>query len=692
MSANHLLPHSNIEWTIEHHEARLVRSSADPQIRLQLAQLSLSHGLFHGGGEHALSKALAQAKKVLHDDRNSVEAMAIAAIALVRMERIDKAQPFLVMAQQRKSEHPLLSFACSAFDRSNGDLEGMLQHLERSIQLAPEAWESHATLGRMLFALSEAHSNAQMRERAQFHLLKAISLFPEITKVMSSVLLDLGILCLREEQFQEAEKCLSKLKEHPKLGLKSKRYLAEVAFQVGKYHNAIQRFRTYLNQKEALNRTISAQNRDRSSNAAIQAKIAMSWFKLGDLRRAKSECQRALQFDPNHLLARHTLGCILIEEGSYPEGLREFRENLHVHPEYIKSYRELVKLYKNAGDWDWLNKALLSEVSNYDRLPIGGVVDARVCTRERIQVIIEELKGLDADSASLILPVIAMTQDELLRFQLWEAACDIAEEVNAYSVKSALEQPDRNYSVSLGEDALSSAKHVPLSALMQGLNIQYTDIKAAALERYPQAHSLEAHQRNEKSEVRVARSYQMHLLLACAFHNSDQVSELFKRWTSGQNDRNMEIATWVGWALRNHRDAIGRLRTITKDRQASPKQVQALALATNQQMSNRVTLRVEDRAGKCRVCGKSHESVNHFIQGHNIQICDSCIVEAFTGVDIKPAHQSHSCSLCGNTQLEAAPLLMAGSNVVCNSCAQLSLGYNNRVFVARALTSVLPFK
>ena len=36
MSAHHLLPHSNIEWTIEHHEARLVRSTADPQIRLQL--------------------------------------------------------------------------------------------------------------------------------------------------------------------------------------------------------------------------------------------------------------------------------------------------------------------------------------------------------------------------------------------------------------------------------------------------------------------------------------------------------------------------------------------------------------------------------------------------------------------------------------------------------------------------------
>ena len=144
-------------------------------------------------------------------------------------------------AQQRKAEHPLLSFACSAFDRLNGDLEGMLEHLEHAILLAPDAWESHATLGRMLFALSEAHSNALLRERAQYHLLKAISLFPEITKIMSSVLLDLGVLCLREEQFQEAEKCLSKLKEHPKFGLKSKRYLADVFFkcQIPQRHSAV---------------------------------------------------------------------------------------------------------------------------------------------------------------------------------------------------------------------------------------------------------------------------------------------------------------------------------------------------------------------------------------------------------------------------------------------------------------------
>ena len=109
-------------------------------------------------------------------------------------------------------------------------------------------------------------------------------------------------------------------------------------------------------------------------------------------------------------------------------------------------------------------------------------------------------------------------------------------------------------------------------------------------------------------------------------------------------------------------------------------------------MSNKVALRVEDRAGKCRVCQKNHASVSHFVQGHNIQVCDSCIKEAFAGENIKPAHHNHSCSLCGNTHLEAAPLFMSGSIVICNSCAQLSLGYDNRVFVKEALSSVLPFK
>lgn len=686
MQSRPLLPHNNIEWTIEQNESRLKKSNVDPNLRLQVAKLSLSHGLFHGGGEPALSKALSQAKKVLHDDRNSVDAMAIASTALVKLERVDKAKQYLSMALQRDSDNALLSFALSAFARLNGDIDQMLQHLERSLDLAPTAWEPHAMLGRMLCALSEPSQDAHLRDRAQYHLLVAIDLYPEVKSLMPAILLDLGMLCLKQNHFTHAERFLVKLKNHPKHGLKAKRHLAEVAFQMEKYHNAIQRFRTYLNQKEAVTRSVAAQNRDRSNNATIQTKIAISWFNLGDLRRAKTECQRALQLDPTHLLARHTLGCIFIKQGAYTEGLREFRENLHQHPEYVKSYQELVRLYKNAGDWEWLSQALLSEVSNYDRLPIGGVIDARVCTRTRIQVIIDELKETDGDASTIILPVVAMTQDELLRFQLWEAACDIAERVAAQEVEESLANPSRNYGVSTGEDALSAAKYVSLDSLIQGLNIQYADIKAGALERYPQAHSLEEHQRNEKSETRVARSYQMLLLLACSFHRDSRVSELFKRWTSGQNDRNMEIATWVGWSLKNHPEAIGRLRAMTKDRQASPKFLQLLAQSTIQMTATSTVLKIEDKIGSCRACGKKHTQVSHFILGQNIQVCDSCVREAFNSEAPNYAHHSHSCSLCGNTHLESPPLCKAGSVVICKKCAQISLGHQERAYVARSLS------
>ena len=116
-------------------------------------------------------------RKVLHDDRNSVEAMAIAATALVRMERIDKAQPFLMMAQQRKTEHPLLSFALSAFERLNGNIDGMLVHLERSIQSFLRQGVS-CDIRTNAFRFIRSAFNALMRKKAQFHLLKP-SLFSQ---------------------------------------------------------------------------------------------------------------------------------------------------------------------------------------------------------------------------------------------------------------------------------------------------------------------------------------------------------------------------------------------------------------------------------------------------------------------------------------------------------------------------------
>jgi tetratricopeptide (TPR) repeat protein len=686
MQSRSLLPHTNLEWTIGHYEPQLAKPNVDPNMRIQYAKMCLSHGLFHGGGESALTRALVQSKKALHEDRNSVEALAIAGMALVKLERMDKAQQFLNMALQRNENDALVSFAYSALARLDGNVDEMLLRLERAVQLAPDAWEPHLMLGRMIFALSKTSKEPHMLHRALYHMLAATTLSPDVLRIVPQVLLDIGVVCLQQKRFADAEKFLYQLKEHPRYGLQAKRNLAEVAFAMKKYHNAIQRFRGYLNQKEAMSRTVAAQTRDRVSNADVQSRIAMSWLKLGDLRRAKAECQRSLQFDPHNLFARHTLGCIFVKEGAFAEGVREFRENLHQHPEYIESYREIILVYLQAGDWDWISQALLFEVSNYDRLPIGGMIDARVCTRERIQAIVDELKFSGIDASQIILPVIAMTQDELLRFQLWEAACDATEQCVGIETQEKLRSPERNYSIRLAEDALGAAKHIPLDILMLGLNIQYADIKASALERYPQANSLEEHQRNEKMETRIARSYQMMLLLACSFHSDPRCDELLQRWTSGQNDRNMEIATWTAWALKGHPEAVSRLAAMTKGSAGSHSHLQTLARSTSRGQSSTPMLREEDRSGSCRICKKKQDAVNHFLTGQNIQICDACIQESFVTNSLKLAERNHSCSLCGNTHLESPPLCKVGPSVVCNHCAQLSLGSAERAFVNKTLS------
>ena len=55
-------------------------------------------------------------------------------------------------------------------------------------------------------------------------------------------------------------------------------------------------------------------------------------------------------------------------------------------------------------------------------MPPGGSVDARAVTRKRIETILEEIRDVGPSMLNPVLTAIDRTQDEGLRFQLWESA------------------------------------------------------------------------------------------------------------------------------------------------------------------------------------------------------------------------------------------------------------------------------
>ena len=100
MSQKSLFPHHNLDWTVARIESKLQNlGGSDPTLRLELSRVLLSSGLFHKGGEGACAKALGQAKKVLQESGDSVEALTLAGMSLLGMDRPESAERYLAKAQ-----------------------------------------------------------------------------------------------------------------------------------------------------------------------------------------------------------------------------------------------------------------------------------------------------------------------------------------------------------------------------------------------------------------------------------------------------------------------------------------------------------------------------------------------------------------------------------------------------------------
>ena len=79
-------------------------------------------------------------------------------------------------------------------------------------------------------------------------------------------------------------------------------------------------------------------------------------------------------------------------------------------------------------------------MGTFDRLPPGGKIDARAVTRERIGTVLDEIRDVGPSMLPNVLASIDRTQDEGLRFQLWESACTMVLGAVADAASSRLRQ------------------------------------------------------------------------------------------------------------------------------------------------------------------------------------------------------------------------------------------------------------
>ncbi len=667
-----LFIHQKLDWTIARLQAAADRSPDDPAARVALARAKVSRGLYHGGGERECNEVLALARKSLSDDPANAEALVVAGLALLGMERPRAAARYLDQAVRIDGERADLRLAMGLLDAQSGELGQAVRQLETACRVAPEAWETHLELGRTLMQLAKAQGNPKrLVERAQYHLVQGLQRDPP--PLQEAVLLqNMGLTCMLMGRYREAERFFLRLREHGRHRATARLHLGQIAYELGKYNNAIQHFRQYL--------------RERPDDPRVLARAAMAWFQLGEFPRAREACHQALMVDPENVEARYALGCTLLEEGAPNEAMKVFREALRDRPDHLPSDLEMVRARRLSGDDRWLTQALQTEVANHDRLAPGGKRNPRAVTRQRIRVALDELRAIGPSTVGRILEAIPHTQSESLRFELWEAASELSLSAVADSAAMRLREPGRWYGPGLGGVALAAAAAVPEQYLVEGMNLEEKDLKRAAVDRHGPAHDVAEHRRNLDAERERARAYQALLLLAIGVRRSAAGRSLLQKWAEVA-DPELAVAAWAGLALFGEPAAAERLRALARPRRADVMVEQLLGAVSPRELRREPRRVGANEETACTTCGRHHAEVTHMIAGNAVIICDRCVVQITQHRASLAAPDAATCGLCGRSHFEASGLYRFNNVDICNHCVQLSLGLLEREEIERFLAA-----
>lgn len=669
--ASSVLPHAKLDWTISKLEERTAAQPEDLDARLELGRALLTRGWMHGGGEPDCTAALGLVRRVLQDDPTSVTALVVAGAALVGMERVEAAQKYLSQAYAVEPDRADLCLALGALESLRGDLGAAVRNYESGCRLAAEAWETHLLLGRALMALARQRSGRRLIERASYHLVRAMRLDPTPDQ-HPQILRDMGICCMQTGRSKEAQRFFIRLRENPDHAAIAKFHLGQVAYDSGKYNNAIQHFRAYL--------------RERPDDTNVLARMAMAWFQMGDFSKAREACNKALLVDPEHLEARYALGCTLLEEGDPAEATKVFRETLKDHPEHMPTYVEMVRTRRHTQDSTWLTKALSAEVGTFDRLPPGGKVDAREVTRRRIGTVLEELRDVGPSMLNPVLQSIDRTQDEGLRFQLWEAGCTMVLNAVADAAASRLREPSRYYGPGLGLEALSAAAVLPDPVLTAGLKLEESDLKKAAVDRHGPAGDVSGHRDNVTTERKRARAYQALLLLAIGVRRSTAGKALLARWAVDA-DSDLATAAWAGLAMYGEPIATAKLASLANEKGASA-QVDRLLSYVVPPTSVPAPRKIEKSdATRCSTCGRDSTEVGYLMSGSQAVVCDQCVIQVGQHRRTLDAPEHACCTLCSRSAFEARGVYSYNGVEICSECLDLSLGQLEREEVDRFLSA-----
>jgi len=326
----------------------------------------------------------------------------------------------------------------------------------------------------------------------------------------------------------------------------------------------------------------------------------------------------------------------------------------------------------------WLAQALHTEVGDHDRLPAASEAgDPRVATRERIGVLLDELRAIGPSSVGTILGAVQRTHTEAIRFQLWEAAVGLAAGQAADDVALKLRDPGRHFSADLGRQALTTALLLPEPVLTRGLAVGEEDLKREAVNRYGPAIDVGRHRSNVERARQDARAHQALLLLAIARRRSRAGRHLLQRWVETA-DPEMAMVARIGLAVFGDPQAVGALRDAAQAQGVGTRIEALLGQLTPPQEPESLHTVARGESAHCTACGKKADEVQHLMAGGQAVLCDQCVVIIGRRRAELRAPDDARCQICHRSAFEARGLYRYNGVEVCSHCLELSLGLLER--------------
>lgn len=675
MSEHSLFPHQRLDWIISDLESKIKRSGASFAFLLQLMKAHLSKGLFHDGGEKSCSDAVHIGTKLLQESPESLDVLGLMALSLVGIDRQQQAVKYIETAQKIDMNNAFVQLALSfCAQADNQKLKSVVYHLQKAVSLAPKAWELHLRLGRIyLYLAQEKHAGEKKYTRkatqSLYHLIQAVLFNPFLGK-KEAFLRDIGLACILNNRFKEAERYFSRLKTQQKDQADSRYYMGLATFKLEKYNNAIQHFRWFMKEHP-----------DRDD---VLLKQAESFYHLEEYGKAKETALKVLQMHSNNISARLLLGKSILAQGEISEALRIFRETLVMEPSHLASFSEIVRIRREDGDIEWLSKSLCGEVEQYGSPSSAMHNHISLALRKRIGVILQEMMQLGSEALPEVLRAINYSQDENLRFALWEVTCVMAENDIAEKCEEKLEQPARNFSLTLGELLLTIGERLPEEKLIRGMFVTDDDISKAAIDRHPPAHDVKQHEQNKQKQAIIAQGYKGLLLLTIASTKTEHSRKFLREYGLKVPNRDEKVAANIGLMLNGDVHAFEEVEKIAKsiDRRRNIHNIRmSLQKPANISRPKELISATE----VCQLCKQSGNSIAHFLQTSSGTICNLCIGKSQRAAIAK---DDASCVFCTKNFVLTKRIYSYENVDICFECYEHSQMVSEKRLIDAYFTSL----